>query len=296
MTKPSVAYSEIVKIEKAGSNKTVDLIAIEEPLEIRIGYGLSGMRQQKSISVTMRTPGNDFELAIGFLFTEGIIKNIQSVSQIKYCTEANTIENLENIVRVELNENIEIEFKKLERNFYTTSSCGVCGKASIEAIHTVCELRINNEELIISRELIFSLPEKLRAQQSVFEHTGGIHASALFDLNGNLLLLREDVGRHNALDKLIGASLGSITSDSDRSKSLELLIPLENHILLLSGRASFELIQKAAMAGIRIVCAIGAPSSLAVEIAKEFNITLIGFLRGEKFNIYSNPERLKSSI
>jgi FdhD protein len=286
MLKPSLSHSLIKKIESVNSSDMNDLIAIEEPLEIRIGFGSKESRQQKSISVTMRTPGNDFELALGFLFTEGIITNKNDIAQIKYCTEVNTIENQENIVRAELKENIEVEFKKLERNFYTTSSCGVCGKASIDAIKIVCQTKVDSRQLTVERELIFSLPDKLRAQQSVFEYTGGIHASALFDLEGNLLLLREDVGRHNALDKLIGAALGSF------STPLELTIPIDKHILLLSGRASFELIQKAAMAGVRIVCAIGAPSSLAIETANDFGITLIGFLRDNKFNIYSNPDRI----
>ena len=280
MPKPSLSNSSIIKVSMESSTESIDLVAVEEPLEIRIGYGSAGYRQQKNISVTMRTPGHDFELTLGFLFTEAIIKSKDDISQIKYCTELNTIENNENIVRAELKENIELEFKKLERNFYTTSSCGVCGKASIEAVKTVCSTIAERKTLLIEKELLFLLPNKLRGKQNIFEYTGGIHASALFDLNGNLLLLREDVGRHNALDKLIGAALGGN------------IFPLDKHILLLSGRASFELIQKAAMAGIRVVCAIGAPSSLAVETAKEFNITLIGFLRDKKFNIYSNPDRI----
>ena len=280
MPKPSLSNSSIIKVSMESSIESIDLVAVEEPLEIRIGYGSAGYRQQKNISVTMRTPGHDFELTLGFLFTEAIIKSKDDISQIKYCTELNTIENNENIVRAELKENIELEFKKLERNFYTTSSCGVCGKASIEAVKTVCSTIAERKTLLIEKELLFLLPNKLRGKQNIFEYTGGIHASALFDLNGNLLLLREDVGRHNALDKLIGAALGGN------------IFPLDKHILLLSGRASFELIQKAAMAGIRVVCAIGAPSSLAVETAKEFNITLIGFLRDKKFNIYSNPDRI----
>ncbi|MES2779673.1 MAG: formate dehydrogenase accessory sulfurtransferase FdhD, partial [Bacteroidota bacterium] len=176
-----------------------------------------------------------------------------------------------------------IDFSKLQRNFYTTSSCGVCGKESIEAIRTASKLRMENFELRIMSKTILELPDKLRAKQNVFEHTGGLHACALFDADGNLHLLREDVGRHNALDKLIGASC--------HTEFIEVL-PRYQSILLLSGRASFELLQKAAMANIPIVCAVGAPSSLAVEMAEEFNITLIGFLRGDRFNIYSGPERI----
>ena len=280
MSKPPVSYTTIQKINQDIKTDINDLLAVEEPLEIRLGFGNMSERQQKNISVTMRTPGNDFELALGFLFTEGIINDLTDISQIKYCTELNTLEEKENIVRAELKEHIIIDFSKLERNFYTTSSCGICGKASIEAIKTVCKTTVDSRLLTVDRNVILSLPQKLREKQSVFEHTGGIHASALFDTHGHLIYLREDVGRHNALDKLIGAAIGSG------------IVPLETHILLLSGRASFELIQKAAMAGIRVVCAIGAPSSLAVEIAKEFNITLLGFLREHSFNIYSNPHRI----
>jgi len=279
MTKPSVSHNHIIKVNGSETTETVDLLAAEEPLEIRLGYGPQDQREQKSISVTMRTPGHDFELALGFLFTEGIIRSPDQVYAIRYCTEANTIENKENIVRVELNENVTIDFAKLQRNFYTTSSCGVCGKESINAVRVVCQSAVRSPQLSVERELIVALPDKLRAKQNVFEYTGGLHASATFDTESNLIMLREDVGRHNALDKLIGASLSQHQ-------------PLDQQILLLSGRASFELIQKAAIAGIQIVCAVGAPSNLAVSLAQEFGITLIGFLRGERFNIYTSPERI----
>jgi FdhD protein len=280
MSKASVAHSRITKIQSETIADADDLLAVEEPLEIRIGYGQAGSRQQKSISVTMRTPGHDFELALGFLFTEGIIADKNDITQIKYCTEVNTLENQENIVRAELKEQVEIDFSKLERNFYTTSSCGVCGKASIDAVRTECRIPLQVDKIRISRELIYSLPDSLRKHQDVFAYTGGLHASALFDTDGKLLITREDVGRHNALDKLIGAALA------------ENRIPLNRHILLLSGRASFELIQKAAMAGIRVVCAVGAPSSLAVQMAEEFDISLIGFLRDQRFNIYTGGKRI----
>ncbi len=282
MTKPSVSHIHIVKVNHNQTEQTVDLLAVEEPLEIRIGFGSSDDRQQKNISVTMRTPGNDFELALGFLFTEGIIGSVNDIYKIQYCTEANTIENKENIVRVELNPEVETDFSKLQRNFYTTSSCGVCGKESIEAVRTCWQSTVIGQQFVVSREVIVSLPDKLRARQNVFEHTGGLHACALFDLEGNLQLLREDVGRHNALDKLIGATCDAKFTAVSKAES----------ILLLSGRASFELLQKSAMANIQMVCAVGAPSSLAVQMAEEFGITLIGFLRGERFNIYTHPERI----
>lgn len=281
MAKPSVAHVNITKVNGTSTDKTVDLLAAEEPLEIRLGFGPHDERLQKSISVTMRTPGNDFELALGFLFTEGIIESADQVLKIQYCTEVNTIENLENIVRVELHPDVVIDFNQLQRNFYTSSSCGVCGKESIESVKTVCRFTAPRNSFSVASSLILQLPQLLREQQSVFEHTGGIHAAALFNHTGQLIHLREDVGRHNALDKLIGACVGKKT------------VPLHQHILLLSGRASFELIQKAAMAGIQVVCAVGAPSSLAVALSQEFDITLIGFLRDNRFNIYNRPDRIE---
>lgn len=282
MIKPSVSPIQIITFNNGEYNESSDLLAVEEPLEIRIGYGKANDREQKNISVTMRTPGHDFELALGFLFTEGIIENALEVKQIKYCTDLNTKENNQNIVRVELSEAVEIDFNKMQRNFYTTSSCGVCGKSSIEAIKTVCDIPKSNNLFKVNHTVITCLPNKLRTQQNVFKHTGGIHGCALFDLNGNMELSREDVGRHNALDKLIG----SLINNKNEINSFE------EKILLLSGRASFELIQKAAMLGVKIVCAVGAPSSLAVQTAIEFDITLIGFLRENRFNIYSHSDRI----
>lgn len=282
MSKASVSHTNIKKINGQDTLEAIDLLAVEEPMEIRIGYGETDNRLQKSISVTMRTPGNDFELATGFLFTEGIIQSANDIYKIQYCTEANTIENKENIVRVELKPHVDLDLTRLKRNFYTTSSCGVCGKESIDAVKIACPTNQNKSQIQVSKSVILSLPNKLREKQNVFEHTGGLHACALFDTNGELQLLREDVGRHNALDKLIGASIHKPKDFTN----------LYNSVLLLSGRASFELLQKAAMASIQIVCAVGAPSSLAVEIAKEFNITLIGFLRENRFNIYSCEERI----
>ncbi len=266
----------IVKVDENFSVSAEDFLAAEEPLEIRLGYGPAQNRVQKSISVTMRTPGNDFELAIGFLFTEGIIENAGQVASIKHCNGLH-----ENVVRVELIDDLELDMSKLERNFYTTSSCGVCGKSSIDAVKTVCRLpETNADGLRFSAELIYRFPALLRQNQNIFEHTGGLHGCALFNTDGKLLLAREDVGRHNALDKLIGATLQ------------QGLFPLDKYLLLLSGRASFELIQKAYMAGIKVVAAVGAPSGLAVQMAADAGITLIGFLRGRKFNIYCGEQRI----
>lgn len=270
----SVSPVAITRVNELSASRTEDILAAEEPLEIRLEYGPSGARTTKSISVTMRTPGQDIELATGFLFTEGIIHQQTDISGAEH------LHGDANIVRISLGAEIKPDTSKLERNFYTTSSCGVCGKSSIEAVRVAAAVSPAGDDIRLSPELIYQLPAALRAQQAVFESTGGLHASALFDLAGNLLLTREDVGRHNALDKVIGAALGMG------------ILPLQQHILLLSGRASFELMQKATMAGIKVVAAVGAPSGLAVQMAKESDITLLGFLRGERFNIYSGEQRI----
>ncbi|OCA72529.1 formate dehydrogenase family accessory protein FdhD [Chryseobacterium artocarpi] len=270
----SVRQIDIVKVKGNNSFPYTDDISVEEPLEIRISYG-KDQRETKNISVTMRTPGNDAELAAGFLFTEGIISGYNQIKNIDHPSAECSI-NRENVIEVEMADDFVPQLKNADRNFYTTSSCGVCGKGSIESIKTVSTFQnIEQEQQAITLQKIYQLSENLQSFQNNFSATGGIHASGIFDFNGNLLALREDVGRHNALDKLIGHTL--FTGQ----------LPLKDHILVLSGRASFELIQKAAMAGISIVAAIGAPSSLAVDLAKEFNMTLLGFLRDNRFNIYN---------
>ena len=267
-----------------------DALATEEPLEIRIGFQENGKPTHKSISITMRTPGGenqtgnqeDFELAAGFLFTEGIISSARQIQKIHHCGKP-LASGLRNTVRVDLSPGTTIDFKKLERHFYTSSSCGVCGKSSIEALHTGVQRLTELERPIFAAGLIHRLPETLRQAQNVFDRTGGLHAAALFDKAGKLQALREDVGRHNAVDKLIG------------SQMLINQVPLADSLLFVSGRASFELVQKALMAGIPILAAVGAPSSLAVELAKTFGMTLLGFVRDERFNIYSNPRRISVS-
>jgi FdhD protein len=238
-----------------------DILAVEEPLEIRLSFA----QQQRNISVTMRTPGHDAELAAGFLFTEGILPNPSAIEGFSVS---------ENSVTVQIKPGIVPQLNNAERNFYTTSACGVCGKASINAITTVSIFGNAPAGFAVDAQLLLSLPEKLNAAQEIFKTTGGLHAAALFDAQGELLLLCEDVGRHNALDKLIGSAYLSGS------------LPLQQHILLLSGRASFELVQKANMAGIRVIAAVGAPSSLAVQAAEEFGITLTGFLKANRFNVY----------
>lgn len=251
-----------------------DSLAVEEPLEIRLGFG----KTHRAVSITMRTPNNDFELAAGFLFTEGILASRKQIKTIKHCGK---FPNNQNTIRVELAENVEIDFDKLTRNFYTTSSCGVCGKSSLEAL-TIAGAKPIFDEILsqIQTEIIHNLPEILRKNQTVFDETGGLHAAALFDFSGNLIDLKEDVGRHNAVDKLIGKQF------------LDNNLPLSEKILFLSGRASFELVQKAVMAQIPVICAVGAPSSLAVEAAREFNLTLLGFVRQRRFNIYCGKDRI----
>lgn len=272
-------YSAIRKIDitrllNGTTSNVLDDIAIEEPLEIQISFENAMKREKKNISVTMRTPGNDEELAAGFLYTEGIISSRDIIQSIHH-TERICSRNAENEIIVNLAPDFVPQLTKVDRNFYTTSSCGVCGKGSIESIRTVSAFQHQKREAWnMKTKILGQLPDRLRSAQDNFSTTGGIHASGIFDKNGQLLELREDVGRHNALDKLIGHAL------------MNNLLPLQNTILLLSGRASFELIQKAAMAGIVVVAAIGAPSSLAVDLAREFDITLIGFLKDNRMNVY----------
>jgi FdhD protein len=274
---PGVMEALISRMHADGRAATeADTLAVEEPLEIRLGFT---DKTHKAISITMRTPGDDFELAAGFLFTEGILKTPEQISRIRHCGLPGKDKNIQNTIVVELREDIDVDLKRLERNFYTTSSCGVCGKSSIEALRTGAE-KIDSNGFKFDPRLINKLPEILRASQNVFEQTGGLHASALFDVRGELEIVREDVGRHNALDKVIGA------------KFLAGQLPLKDKILLVSGRASFELVQKALMAGIPVLAAVGAPSSLAVELAKEFDMTLVGFVRDDRFNIYTGGERI----
>ena len=282
----------VEKVTGRTSQQVLDNLAIEEPLEIQLNYGLKNSRETRSISVTMRTPGNDFDLAAGFLMTEGVVRDANDIEQITYAggsfdestqssqaIDALKLGSKQNIVRVDLAAEVEVSLGGLQRNFYTTSSCGICGKASLLALRAVCPPRAANN-FRIDAQLLYRLPERLRASQGVFDRTGGLHGAGLFDAMGNLLALREDVGRHNAVDKLIGAEFLA-----DRT-------PLRDRLLLLSGRASFELLQKALMGGLPMVVAVGAPSSLAVKVAKEFDITLVGFLREGHFNIYHGSKRI----
>lgn len=268
----------VKKVEGSSHSSLPDLLAVEEPLEIRLGFGPETQREQRSLAITMRTPGHDLELALGFLFSEGIIDSMDEVRHLDHCTDSSG-QRTENVVRVEIAPAKKLDWQQFERHFYTNSSCGICGKASIESIEAMCTQKVVSE-VRVNTELIHTLNDKMREAQHVFEHTGGLHATALFDAEGKLLFMREDIGRHNALDKVIGTALFKGT------------IPLSRHIVMLSGRICFELVQKAIVAGVPLVVAVGAPSSLAVETASRFGVTLVGFARNNRFNVYSSPERI----
>jgi FdhD protein len=272
----SETQARVTAYQNGASSERADRLATEEPLEIRIS--IAG--ESRTIAVTMRTPGSDFELAVGFLFGEGVIARREQIRGISYCRdEGLPQEQLYNIVIVELDPTTELDLSPLERHFFTSSACGVCGKASLEAL----ELRgitPVHEGPRVEPGVISSLPDYLRSAQGVFESTGGLHAAGLFDRTGELAAVREDVGRHNAVDKLVGWTV------------LEDRIPLSNDVVMVSGRSSYEIVQKCLAAGVPIVCSVSAPSSLAVEVAQRFGMTLIGFVRGPRFNVYAGAGRI----
>lgn len=257
-----------------------DRVAVEEPLEIQLGSATAAGAAARSVSITMRTPGHDVELALGFLYSEAIIDSSEQVASAGHSGPEAAESGLRNTVRVELRPEVEIDLDRLQRHFYTTSSCGVCGKSSVEALRVTGCKSLIEEGGTYSRKLITDLPGKLLREQQLFGKTGGLHAAAVFDEKGELSVVREDVGRHNAVDKVIGAML------------MDGRLPAGNMGLLVSGRASFELMQKALVAGLPTLVAVSAPSSLAVSLANEFGMTLIGFLRDDHFNIYSGERRI----
>ena len=277
MKNPAHREVQIDALRDAGNVHRTDAIAVEEPLEIRLlktasqDNGGSG----RAISITMRTPGNDAELAVGFLYGEGMLREPRDVVDVRPCGPTG------NVIRVTVRADLPLDLERLNRNFYTTSSCGVCGKASIEAVTASAGIRGVSSELVVRESVLRVMPDTLRAAQAGFAETGGMHAVGLFTAEGDLVALREDVGRHNAMDKLVGAGL------------IEDTLPWSQRVLLLSGRASFELIQKAMMAGTPVVAAIGAPSSLALELAESAGITLVAFLRGGGCNVYCHPARVR---
>jgi FdhD protein len=271
-----VRSAVVEKVRTTRRTTDQDLLVVEEPLEIRLGIDRNGKRSEKAVSITMRTPGHDYELAVGFLFNEGIIRSLEDLEQ---APGTNAAENC-NVVTVRLRKGLKMDMRRLLRHFYATSSCGVCGKASLQALEVQGCPVLRKSEPHIHAHTVHVLPEKLRAAQSVFDRTGALHAAGLFDAAGNLICVREDVGRHNAVDKLIGNQLMAGRT------------PLGDHLLMVSGRTSFEIIQKALMAGIAVVAAVSAPSSLAVDLADRFGMTLLGFVRGDNFNIYAGAQRI----
>ena len=274
---------QILKYQDGQFNQRTDHLATEEPLEIQLSFGASEQRTQRSLAITMRTPGQDFDLVYGFLFTEGIIHRRNDVIQMRYPGNQLDPEAQENIVLVELHPHTNFDFERLNRHFYTSSSCGICGKTSLEMVQPHAHFLLDPLNPQVTPPILLRLPQLLLPQQSLFGRTGGIHAAGLFSAAGDLLLLREDVGRHNAVDKVLGAALQKQG------------FPLRTEILLVSGRAGFELVQKAIMAGLSVMAAVGAPSSLATELAEAHNLTLIGFLRDGSFNVYTGKERISGT-
>jgi FdhD protein len=278
LVRPTSQTRVRVRTVSAGTSRSRDdHVATEEPLEIRIGWS-GGVR---SAAVTMRTPGNDFELAAGFLLAEGIVRQREDLHEITYCVDPTlTAEQRYNVVTATLVGNRPVDFDPLNRDFTITSACGVCGKTSLDQLESRGAIPLSNGPEVRS-SVLSALPEALRSRQRLFDATGGLHAAALFDTNGGLLAVREDVGRHNALDKLLGWAL------------LDGRVPLHDAIVLVSGRASFELAQKCVVAGVPILCAVSAPSSLAIDVARRFNLTLVGFLREDRFNVYHGIDRIE---
>ncbi|MGC7094759.1 formate dehydrogenase accessory sulfurtransferase FdhD [Amycolatopsis lurida] len=267
------ARRRVVRISPSGRTSRADTLAAEEPLEVRVGG--------RALSVTMRTPGHDFDLAAGFLVSEGVVGATEEITGIAYCAGATSDgSNTYNVLDVRLAPGVSLPEFSLDRNVYMSSSCGVCGKASLDAVRTEARWSVREDPLSLDPAVLSELPDTLRAAQRVFDRTGGLHAAGLFTVDGTLLCLREDVGRHNAVDKVVGWALRAG------------LLPLRSSILLVSGRASFELVQKAVMAGIPALAAVSAPSSLAADLAEDTGLTLVGFLRGETMNVYTGAHRL----
>jgi FdhD protein len=271
---------DIRKISNGLQETHADSVAVEEPLEIRLAYSTPDGRATRSISITMRTPDNDTELAAGFLFGESIVRDASDIASIEPCGPPAPDSGNLNVIRVELGPDVAVDLGQLQRHFYTTSSCGVCGKTSLDALRVTGVDSLLDNDAAFSKDVLTAMPVKLRELQATFDETGGLHAAAAFNAAGELLVTMEDVGRHNAVDKVVGALL------------LDDRLPAADLGLMVSGRASFELMQKALVAGMPLLAAVSAPSSLAVQLANEFDMTLVGFLRGDTFNIYSGAQRI----
>ena len=271
---------DISTVRSGQRHARADSVAVEEPLEIRLGYSTPDGRATRSISITMRTPGNDNELAAGFLCSESIVQRASDIASIEPCGPPAPDSGNHNVVRVELGPDVSVDLGRLQRHFYTTSSCGVCGKTSLDALRVIGVAPLRDNITTFDKDTLTAVPDKLRESQTTFEKTGGLHAAAAFNCKGDLIVTMEDVGRHNAVDKVVGSLL------------LQQQLPAGAFGLMVSGRASFELMQKALVAGMPLLAAVSAPSSLAVQLAKEFDMTLVGFLRGDTFNIYSGEQRI----
>ncbi|MGH9690728.1 MAG: formate dehydrogenase accessory sulfurtransferase FdhD [Candidatus Acidiferrales bacterium] len=269
----SVDLTQVSEWDNGQLRRREDYLAVEEPLEIRIG---------ETPLVTMRTPGHDLELAAGFLLTEGLVQHREQIAKLEMAA-SDEATNLGNVVQAELALGAAPDLEKMHRHFFASSSCGICGKASIDSVRSRT-LRPPNPDFRLDPEILVALPDALRASQAAFGRTGGLHAAALFDASGKLLVLREDIGRHNAVDKVVGWAL------------LENRIPLSNVILLVSGRGGFEIAQKAIVGGLPVVASVSAPSSLAVQLARELHLTFIGFLRGRRFVVYAGEERIQNPV
>jgi len=275
--------SQAIRIDKMApqcANSVTDDIAVEEPLEIRLGFATPAGRTSRSISITMRTPDNDAELAAGFLLSESIIRCSSDIASIDHSGPVDPSSGCRNVIRVDLSADVSVDLERLQRHFYTTSSCGVCGKSSLDALRSIGAEPLTEITTRFDYSMLCDLPLKLRELQDTFDKTGGLHAAAAFDSDGNIVVVREDVGRHNAVDKVVGALL------------MDNRLPAHELGLLVSGRASFELMQKTLVAGMPLLAAVSAPSSLAVRLAREFDVSLIGFLRGDTFNVYAGKERI----
>ena len=270
----------ITKIKNSKKDTTKDFVSVEEPLEMRLKYRKNGKIENQNISITMRTPGDDENLIRGFLFNEGIIENINEIDKVEHIGDPVGDYNLQNIIEATINKTENIDIGKLRKNFVTNSSCGVCGKTSLDSIEILKKNKLDRNFPKIKHDIITKSPELLMDNQSEFSRTGGIHASALIDQSGDVIAIKEDVGRHNALDKLIGYSLK------------ENLLNSEKQFIACSGRLNFELIQKGLMAEIAFMVGVGAPTSLAVDLAKRFDITLLGFVKEDSYNVYNNIDRV----
>jgi FdhD protein len=271
MAERVVAERRVLRISGDEARETRDRLAVEEPLELRVAG--------RPVGVTMRTPGNDVELAIGYAITEGLVSGHDQVAAVRYCAPEGEAQEY-NVLTVDLRPGVPEPDRSLDRLHVTSSSCGVCGKASIEAVEVRCA-SLADDPVTVTSEALAAIPDRVRAAQRVFEQTGGLHAAALVGADGEVLCVREDVGRHNATDKVIGWA------------AMNGQLPLRGRILFASGRCSFEITQKAAVAGIPVIVAVSAPSSLAVSLAEELGVTLVGFLRGERMNVYTRPDRVQ---